>query len=403
MSSSLRTLFPVDMTRRDVVVLALLFVFLVSIPPKWSGVPVVGILLVGMLLTAKRAEWSAPSLRAYLFYTALWMVPVIIATVGQHLMQVETATPWDELVKLILRMLGVGLGILLLLERRWISLSQLTFLVLVALSLHALAGVVEWILHPDASLLNWRKVRVQGDTGSPNSLAIFVALAMIVCVWLLKTRRRDVLLWSVLLVAFVCLLATGARSGLLALVAGMVILFPPVSRRSMATYLLAIAIGGFGVFLVANQQSIVQGLATSNSLRIDAMAFGIEMIGKAPLLGWGFESFTRLPGHSGVNAPHNVVIDLALSCGVIALAGWLITLALIGHRLIVSQSPSARLLLALFVAALIYANLEASLLVSNQFRGIWILLLATSCHVLAGEASATESRSAETTSGNVQA
>jgi O-antigen ligase len=109
--------------------------------------------------------------------------------------------------------------------------------------------------------------------------------------------------------------------------------------------------------------------------------FTLEQIRQAPWLGWGIGAYERLPGHV-VNAPHNMWLDLAISSGLVALAGGLLSAVLLIVRLYRQRQPAAQLALAIFVAALVAGTLEYSILDSTHFRGVWVLVVALACCTL---------------------
>lgn len=71
----------------------LLTIFMFSIPAKWATVQIGGALIVLTLLLSGRSYWSSPPVESYARYTLLWLIPVLGATVVQHLLHLDTATP----------------------------------------------------------------------------------------------------------------------------------------------------------------------------------------------------------------------------------------------------------------------------------------------------------------------
>lgn len=360
----------------------LLTIFMFSIPAKWASVHIGGALIVLALLLSDRAYWSSPQTGNYARHTLLWLIPVLAATASQHLLQLDTATPWDEQLTLILRILGVGLGLLLMLHKGWVSLRQLGFIVMACLLIHGLIGIAEWALHPDAQLAAWRAIRIEGIVGNPNPFGFYMALGIVLCAALLRdasaTAAVRMSIWACAAIFALGILGSGSRGAVITASAGMAVLFPPSTPRRIGLYLALLGSLVLAYF-ASNWQNAI---AHSDGTRAQALMFSLDGIAQRPLTGWGIESFMRIPGHTGINSPHNMLADLALSSGLITLIAFLVALALLSYRLFLLRTSLSTTLLALLAATFVAGTLEYSVLSSNHFRAPWVLIVALACHAL---------------------
>ncbi|MBN8763513.1 MAG: hypothetical protein J0I63_09875, partial [Thiobacillus sp.] len=80
--------------------------------------------------------------------------------------------------------------------------------------------------------------------------------------------------------------------------------------------------------------------------------------------------------------PHNMWLDLALSSGLMALAGALASTALLAYRLYRCGHPAAHLALAVLAACVVAGTFEYSILDSTHFRGVWVTVTAIACYTL---------------------
>lgn len=364
------------------VVTLLLTIFIFSIPAKWATVHIGGALIVLTLLLSGRSYWFSPATESYAHCTLLWLIPVLGATVAQHLLHLDTATPWGDQLTLMLRVLGVGLGLLLLLHNGWASVRQLGFIVMGCLLIHGVIGIAQWILDPNASLAAWRTIRIEGIVGNPNPFGFYMALGIVLCAALLRDASASAAIrlsiWACAAIFALGILGSGSRGAVLTASAGMAVLFPPSTLRRVGLYLAILGSLVLAYFASDWQNAI----AHSDGTRAHALMFSLDGIAQRPLTGWGIESFMRIPGHTGINAPHNMLADLALSSGLFALAAFLIALALLTYRLFLLRTPLSTTLLALLAATFVAGTLEYSVLSSNHFRAPWVLIVALACHAL---------------------
>lgn len=355
-----------------------LFILAVSLPPKWATLHIAGLALVAAVGFARREDWHSAAVRTFLLCTALWLVPVLLTASLQHALGIATAPDWLELPILVLRMLGIGLGIIILIQRGWLTLYSATFALLCALSIHAGAGFIDLLTEPNASLTAWRQIRINGLVFNPNPFGMFMAITAILSAGLLRNQssHRPVL-WALLVAALLCVWVSGSRGAILVVATGLVVLFPPTGRMRLLLYLGSAALA-VGVYLFVGVQANV---THSDNARMQIILFTLEQIRQAPWLGWGIGAYEHIPGHV-VNAPHNMWLDLAVSSGLVALAGGLLSAVLLIVRLYRQSQPAAQLALAVFVAVLVAGTLEYSILDSTHFRGVWVLVVALACCTL---------------------
>lgn len=367
-----------DAPKLSMAAFLLVFVFALSLPPKWATLHLAGLLLVFSVGFARRSDWRTSAMQTYLLYTLLWLIPVLLTAGLQHVMDIATAPEWKELPVLALRMLGIGLGIIVLVQRGLLTLYSATFAVLCALSIHAGAGLVDLFTEPNASLTAWRQIRINGLVFNPNPFGMFMAITAILSAGLLRNQKSyRPALWALLLAALLCVWVSGSRGAILVVATGLVVLFPPTDRTRLLLYIGAALATSLYLYSSLQANDIY-----SDSTRMIALSFSLEKIRMAPWIGWGIGAYEHFPDRVGPNAPHNMWLDLAVSSGLVALAGALLSVALLVVRLYRQSRPAARLALAVFVAVLVAGTLEYSILDSTHFRGVWVVVVALACCTL---------------------
>lgn len=358
----------------------LVFVFALSLPPKWASLHLAGLLLAFSVGFARRSDWRTTAMQTYLLCTALWLIPVLLAAILQHALGVGSAPEWQELPILVLRMLGIGLGIIILIQRGWLSLHSATLALLCALAIHAGAGLTQLITEPHTSLAGWRQLRINGLVFNPNPFGMFMALTAVLSAGLLREQLRRPMLWALLITALLCVWASGSRGAALTTAVGLVFLFPPINRTRWLVYLgCGVLMASVYLYVALHTPSLYSG---SDTERMQAFAFSLEKIRMAPWIGWGLEAYEYFPDRIGPNAPHNMWLDIAVSSGLVALAGALLSTALLAYRLYRCGHPAAQLALAVFAASVLAGSLEYSILISTHFRGIWVVVTALACITL---------------------
>ncbi|MFN3545079.1 MAG: O-antigen ligase family protein [Thiobacillus sp.] len=357
----------------------LLFILAVSLPPKWASLHFAGLAFVLAVGLARREDWQSPALRTYLLVTSLWLVPVVLTGGMQYALGVATAPDWPTLPVLVLRMLGIGLGLIVLLQRGYLTMQSAIFALLLALTIHATAGLVDLFTTPNASLTGWREMRITGLVFNPNPFGLFMALAAILCAGFLRDNPRWLAGWTLLIAFLLCVWASGSRGAFLTVATGLVVLFPPSNRMRLLIYLFAIALAAVAYLYL--DSAVRNATMQSDNARMQIIAFSLEQIQRSPWIGWGIGAYESLPGRV-VNAPHNMWLDLAISSGLVALAGAITATALLAYRLYRCSGTAAQLALAMFGASLVAGTLEYSIVDSTHFRGVWVLVTALGCYLL---------------------
>ncbi|MCA1979096.1 MAG: hypothetical protein LDL19_07645 [Thiobacillus sp.] len=358
--------------------MGVLFLLAVSLPPKWATLHLAGLLLALAMLLARREDWRGVATRTYGLYTGLWLGPVLIAALLQHLMNVGMPPSWPELFLLTLRILGIGFGIIVLVQRGWLRLGQAVFVLLTAMAFHALAGVVQMLSLPDFGITAWRQTRLYGLAGNPNPFGLFMALTTILTAGLLRRQPRRSALWVLLGIALLGVLGSASRGATLVVVLGMLLMFPPRTVRLGVFWLTAIGV----LSIIYALSGAGPSAASSDNERMLALRFTLEKIQESPWLGWGVDAYGQLPGRVGPAAPHNMLLDLAVGSGLPVLAAWIVSTVAFATRLYRHKTRDSRLALILLVAATLGGILEHSLLVSTHYRGIWVVLTALACCTL---------------------
>lgn len=364
-----------------IVATGIFFIHLLSLPPKWATLHISGLLLVLAILYAHRDTWRSEAIRSYLVISCTWLIPFVMAAIWQNTSGLDTATTWPELVRLILRVLGVGVGVLVLLHRGWLTLRSVTIAVLCVLAINVVAGYSDWAFSGDEIEDGWRAFRMQGMVFNPNPFGTLMALCVVLAAGLLRGKTGSILLWGLLIMAATAVWASGSRGAILAALVGLAMLFLPHNRKGLVIFL-----GSISLLLVAMVLYTYSDYKYSEGdvLRAQAAVFSIEKILESPLYGWGKHAFSALPGRPDVNAPHNMLLDLALAGGLFVLLMWLVSMTWLSSALVRKKGEASRIALALLMAVVSAGVLEYSLLDSTHFRGIWVLVTALACWVLAG-------------------
>lgn len=362
--------------------LALVAIFLFSIPPKWATLHITSVLIFLTLWRAQRDFWHSPALRVFALVTLPWLLPVIGSALLQNIEGLPTATSWRELIIVAFKVMGVSMGILLMLHKRYLTLQQLGAIILACLLVHALIGIGQWFSQLHIGHAAWRSMRAAGLARNPNPFGFFMALGLVLCMALLLrhglARNVRLVLWMSVTVFLLGIACSGSRGAILTAVAGLTVLAPPVTRLRLGVYATLLVPMATAYFLsdwdVADMNS--------DNMRLAALKTSLEAIIQHPWIGWGIESFPHLPGQPGINAPHNMLADLALSSGLVALGAFLVTTAWLGYQLLSINTPLARTLLALLVSAFMAGTLEYSILSSIHFREPWLLILLLASYAL---------------------
>ena len=185
--------------------------------------------------------------------------------------------------------------------------------------------------------------------GSGNNLGAWIeralplALALGLCVGASRVSRLCA--WACLIVSGVALYWTGSRGAWIGAALGCVVVVRVQSRRRW----LPVALGGIAAALILWQraallQALLSGHRSTGSLRLLVWLAGLKMIRDHPILGLGPDQFlynysnlytthpywvTALNGKPTIAAsqptlahPHNLLLDLWISGGIIAVVGF---------------------------------------------------------------------------------
>ncbi len=164
--------------------------------------------------------------------------------------------------------------------------------------------------------------RYVGLTVHPVTLSLTAAMVTPVILARMKTSRDALLYLPLLLLALSGIILSGSRTGVILFLAIIVayFLWRPHSRRPIGAAIAAFV----GLLIITSWMgetlfhprffSSDASVALSNEVRIDLIREGISNIARRPLVGYGFEVSRQA---------HNVVLQLWLSGGLIALTGFI--------------------------------------------------------------------------------
>ncbi|RME35551.1 MAG: hypothetical protein D6786_01670 [Gammaproteobacteria bacterium] len=365
---------------RSVIASLLLTILVLSLPPKTAGLHISGALVMLWALLQPRDVLSSRTIRAYFLLTSAWLVPVILAAIVQHAVGLETATEARPLLTALFRMLGIGVGLLILLERGWIPVRIAHAIFVGALLVNVVAGYVQWLGDGSLHDLQWRAYRMQGLAGNPNPFGTFTSLLLTLLADRLRQNHRNPLYWTMALLAAGAIWLSGSRGALLVSAAGLLVLFSRhLSRRNVVAFLMiGIPIGITLSFVASHFQE------ASTSHRLVLIDFSWNKILESPLIGWGAHAFATFPAEArnGIDAPHNMLLDLALTGGLLPVIGWILSTGYLAYRLFMAGTAAATLMLALLASATLAGLLEYSLVNSLHFQITWMLVTVFGCRIV---------------------
>lgn len=366
---------------------SVLALFVLSLPFKLATVHVAGGLLLLTAFGLRRNDFGPGPVRAFAETSLAWLVPVMLAGLWHAFSNTPSAAPFAETVKVWARILGVGLGLLVLLQREYVSLRAVTLVMLAAIVVVAASGYYEWFVQWQAGRLpDWSSRRISGWVFHPNPFAFCIALGVVISAALLRARQGGTWPWPLIAVSVPLLWASGSRGSIIAVLAGLCCLVSVKDRR------LLWVLSGVGVAL-----AVAYGMdwldfqrAGSDRTRGAILRFALAKWVEAPWFGWGIGSLPVLEGHVQHQAAHNVLIDLAVSCGALAIAGWCYATGRMLLGLWHSSHPAARGVLAALVVVLVSGLVDYSLLTATIYQGAWVLAAVLACWVAPRQAGAPE-------------
>lgn len=275
-------------------------------------------LLVFLRVVEARLRWPLVAVGAAAVVSALLSVNPLLSLAGAY-------TRYDSLpvriayVGLLAGGAALGSGRSGPAVRRWAATG-----LVVGASVCAAEAVWQAITHALA--------RPDGNLGQANLLGVLVALALPLCVRLGLARWPWLLLLPLLGGG---LLVSASRSGWLAALVGMLVMFAFVAPRPWRTRLLLVAGAAAAVALAVILVSPLRHLnADPGTARIGVWGDGVRMFLARPVAGWGLDStglvFGRFQSadwepNDTFDRIHNAVLDLAATQGLIGLASaaWL--------------------------------------------------------------------------------
>lgn len=361
--------------------------FVVSLPFKVATVHVAGGLLLLTAFALRRRDFGLGPVRTYAETSLAWLVPVLLAGLWHAFASTPSAAPFVETVKVLARILGVGLGLLFLLQRGYVSLRTIVLLVLAEIAVVVVSGYYEWFMKWQAGRLpNWSRWRISGWVFHPNPFAFCIALGVVISAALLRARQGGMWPWMLIAVSVPLLWASGSRGSIIALLAGLCCFVAVKDRRYLWILL---GVGMALVFAYAMDWLDFQR-AGSDRIRSAILHFAFAKWGEAPWFGWGIGSLPVLEGHVHRQAAHNVVIDLAVSCGLLAVVGWCYAVGRMLLGLWRSKHSAARGVLAALVVVLVSGLVDYSLLTATIYQGAWMLVAVLACWVMSRQAGVPE-------------
>jgi O-antigen ligase len=245
-----------------------------------------------------------------------------------------------------------------------------------------LANVAQFLFAPTYTV---HAGRFAGISGNPQTTAMIASLQLMVLAWMISRPRRN--LWMLpLLLALVGALAvvlvwTGSRTGMLATVVGVTVLF----RRRIAAFVLVIGVVAMVALFIANTLGEVEGsferLGSTDNTRADVWIMGLEEFSERPLfgsleLGWTHE--TKVIESSVIQSLQTmglVVVPL------LAWVYWAIVSASIRLRSLARVSPERATLadfsLSIWCMLLVMSVFEAVFLGISTFFALMLYLNGT--------------------------
>lgn len=223
--------------------------------------------------------------------------------------------------------------------------------------------------------------------GGPNVFGRNMAVLALACLYFgLNHARFRIICAGLASAALICLIGSGSRGSLVALLAGTAVLFllDPVCRRfvlSRPLVALAFLAGGGLVLLVSDvgivaeigQERIVAQALQGGSLSFRDILFRYawDFWLQAPAFGNGLGSFVRL-GILDIEYPHNILLEFLCETGVFGLILFLVFLVVSGTRHFVGANPERGLILALIAVFAVAAQASGDF-VDARFLFLFLL------------------------------
>lgn len=370
--------------------------------PEFESFSVAKVIGLALALTWFAALAARPNMRGELFseqpgYTVLL---VLLATWGlaSVLWAEESSVTLADCLRLTLNLLLVPIAFAAVKDTRTLRL------LIAALLAGIVASVAYGLLVAPVSLQE--DGRLAGAGLDPNYLALWLIIAATLGLGVAARRHLDpALRWLVVGTVVVCAvaaMATGSRTGLIAM--GAVLLAAPLAagrrRRATAAILAILAIAGSGLFFSTLASDAVRERITDTqgggSGRTDIWTVGFRMAAANPVLGVGLGNFQTSSIHyllepgtikrsdyiiDHPKVAHNTYLELlaeiggvglALYLGIVAYGLWAVLRA---ARLFAAAGLRDEDVLARAVLLAMIAGVAGSAFVSIQYtKPIWLLL-----------------------------
>lgn len=371
----------------NVLPVSVLALFVLSVPFKLATVHVAAGFLVLTAFGLRYRDFKTGPVRAFTEISLAWLMPVLLAGIVHAFANTPSAASFAETLKVLARLFGAGLGVLFLLQYERVLPKHVIFLASLAILLVAMSGYHEWFtLWGHGNWPSWTGARVMGAIFNPNPFGFFMALGVVIAVALLRSNLAGA--WPIFMVlgCSPLLWVSGSRGSILSALAGLLCLFA-LKRRSVLGVLV---VSGAILAMLYGAGWLYPQRVLSDDTRIAILRFAVMKWVEAPWFGWGVGSLTVLEGNVSGQAAHNVLLDLAVSCGTIAVVGWLFAAARILHMLSRSDHPAACGVLSVFVVLLVSGSVDYSLLTATIYQGVWMLTAVLACWVGARRAGAPE-------------
>jgi len=156
------------------------------------------------------------------------------------------------------------------------------------------------------------RLQAAGIYGNPNDLSRIIVVALTIClyflVWEKKPERR--VLWGGMMVVFIyALQLTASRGGLLALIAGVVVLLNARFGMKKGAFLLLLLVPALAIF--GGRQTDITTNTGTGQLRVKLWSEGLVLLRNSPIFGIGAGRYF----HAAGNHAHNSFIEAYVETG----------------------------------------------------------------------------------------
>jgi O-antigen ligase len=352
----------------------------------------IAIMLVGVIVLAKRSERTTAFLAANFPVILLFLYFGLSATWSEH---------GDVSIRRWFRSLGDLLMVMVILtDVDWVSAFKRVYVRLACLLVPL--SILFFRFYPELGRsynIHDGRVSMTGVTDDKNALGMICMIFALAVAWAMLNalraegkRKRKLLVGYGLVLAMAVYInvVAGSATATACLIegAGVMILTSrsSISRHPILTHLIVAAILGLTALNLFAGATLLAMLGRNSTLtgRTDLWNLSLTLVTN-PLLGAGYESFWlgwRLQKMwtyiTGVNQAHNGYLEIYLNLGWVGV-GLLVSLLMSGYRNIIRairrQEPAGNLRLAYFVVACVYNCTEAGF---KMMHPMWIIFLFVS-------------------------